>query len=1113
MKHQPICPARAYLRAAEADNAALGHENRGFLSAAHGFLPSRPPSTSLPDSHRAWDELASELPDLWRTLRLRSQVLALPMLEATPAALADEHLLRASTVLALLAHSYWWLDPAEPDALPACLAHPWRQVNARLLRPSPVLSYIDLVAHNWRIRDPNGPTVVENLDLLVPTVGTEEERIFYMTHVEFIAASTPALAALLDGQEAVLADDVEGLERALIQMRATMQYLTHHCFQKISLNAHHDLYVDPVVWGRSVAPTGIPIGGGRLAADGAAIPVFHTFDAFFGRSATAGRVARTARDIAASTPPHWRQFPATVAQVSIRDFVAQKRMRNLKGLFLATLDDYAGDKGLIGAHRLKAYGYLETSFKAGRTMTGSGFGGRFRDRAWEVADAALEEARVERHVGLAEHAPCAHVRPSHKDEDHDFNDPHVLHLELDVRDQGVRYAPGDWVGVLPENSSALVARTLQALSATGDERVRLDKPWRDAVAHRLGERDVETLPLRTLLQLGRLRPVARSVAKRLLAVSASHQLARAIARCEEEKWELWDLLDLLASTGFNTRRLWRAEPWESESICKVVTPERYRLFSIASAMSDPDATNASRVRLAVAKLNYRSEHARTGALVERYGAVGTMLAERARDPDAPPIQFQIIPSPGFRLPADPRTPIVMFAGGAGVAPFMGFLEDRARTPDAGPAWLFLGLRSRASLHPVFASLVQQGQLELRVGLSRDDVIPRVEDGRYVFARGMRRRVDTLIVEEAEALWTLLSTGAHVFICGRTPFARTVIDGLRGVIRAHIDAPDPDAAARTFYYRLNASGRLHQDIFTTHSGFSRPGASLYNVSELVMRNHASHGFWMAISGKVYDMAEFLHLHPGGAHIVQAYCGMDGTHAYRAVQHHLNPEVDSLLGLYELGQMRRLSFGGAWGIGVGDRGLRYIDLDSLFREWVRYIYAIVEMENALRNDYTVLHKPTVRGDPEGELTPFKVQLVAGTHDRFINDFFHSLLGDDTRSLWSSTLAMTVPDEGFDHVYWKLETLRTSPEANQVAGLTEVLLAASRSGQVDDRVVALCSAVQTEDERFLVQLKQCIRDAIEVFEVHGAETLTRGRVALAHAVRKVPQVVQDYLHRLTA
>ena len=136
--------------------------------------------------------------------------------------------------------------------------------------------------------------------------------------------------------------------------------------------------------------------------------------------------------------------------------------------------------------------------------------------------------------------------------------------------------------------------------------------------------------------------------------------------------------------------------------------------------------------------------------------------------------------------------------------------------------------------------------------------------------------------------------------------------------------------------------------------------------------------MVINGRVYDMNEFGHLHPGGFKIIHSYAGMDGTQAYEKVLHHINPEVDSMLGMYELGVVRRLDFGMEWGVVVGPDGLRYMSLADFYRAWIRFLYNVVEMENALHNDYS-LKELTLIADDSPDSYP---SLVASVRDRLRN-----------------------------------------------------------------------------------------------------------------------------------
>src|SRR5689334_595287 len=151
-----VIPARRVIDAAIATNDRLGHDNLGSLSYTHGFLPRQAPALSLPSSHRAWDQVAADIPHLFRTYAVRKALRELPLLSAQPEDLSDEHLLRASSLFSILAHLYWYCEPEPPEqGIPPQIQLPWEQISQRLERPAPHLSFIDLNTHNWQLIDPS----------------------------------------------------------------------------------------------------------------------------------------------------------------------------------------------------------------------------------------------------------------------------------------------------------------------------------------------------------------------------------------------------------------------------------------------------------------------------------------------------------------------------------------------------------------------------------------------------------------------------------------------------------------------------------------------------------------------------------------------------------------------------------------------------------------------------------------------------------------------------------------------------------------------------------------------------------------------------------------------
>jgi hypothetical protein len=191
---------RKVMEAAEAYNRERGHENDGFLSTEYGFLPIEPPLLALPTSHSIWDAMVDRLPELYRKLTLRQIFEQMPLLEATPDALPDRYLLRASTILGIFAHAYQYAQTDPPASLPASILTPWKEVSRRLGKPLPYVSYVDLFFYNWKLLDPNGPRRLDNMELLVPAWNNQAERIFYLVTTEFAMQLTPALNAMLQAQ-------------------------------------------------------------------------------------------------------------------------------------------------------------------------------------------------------------------------------------------------------------------------------------------------------------------------------------------------------------------------------------------------------------------------------------------------------------------------------------------------------------------------------------------------------------------------------------------------------------------------------------------------------------------------------------------------------------------------------------------------------------------------------------------------------------------------------------------------------------------------------------------------------------------------------------------------
>jgi cytochrome P450/NADPH-cytochrome P450 reductase len=113
---------------------------------------------------------------------------------------------------------------------------------------------------------------------------------------------------------------------------------------------------------------------------------------------------------------------------------------------------------------------------------------------------------------------------------------------------------------------------------------------------------------------------------------------------------------------------------------------------------------------------------------------------------------------GFRLPDDASVPIIMIGPGTGLAPFRGFLQERAdrkaKGASLGPAMLFFGCR-----HPeqdyLYADELKAfaagGITELHTAFSR--------------AGGTKTYVQHLVAAQKDRVWSLIENGAIIYVCG------------------------------------------------------------------------------------------------------------------------------------------------------------------------------------------------------------------------------------------------------------------------------------------------------------------------------------------------------------
>ena len=346
----------------------------------------------------------------------------------------------------------------------------------------------------------------------------------------------------------------------------------------------------------------------------------------------------------------------------------------------------------------------------------------------------------------------------------------VRHIEVSLGDSGLRYEPGDSLGVWPQNPPELVAAFLEVLKLDGAAEL---------------SRDGRTLPLsQWLAKELELTRLSRPFLERHAALARSAELQRLLTPEGAESFRALlkshQVIDLL--------RQWPA-PWSAEELVRALRRLTPRLYSLASSQKRVGAE----AHLTVAVVDYDAFGTR------HLGAASSYLATRTGDQDRARIFIEH--NDRFRLPQDPSRDIIMIGPGTGVAPFRAFVQDRAESGARGRNWLFFGeqhFRTQFLYQTEWQEALKQGSLNrLSLAFSRDQ-----EEKIYVQQR---------LREAGRDVYAWLEAGASFYVCGEAQrMAPDVHAALIDIVSTHGSRSREDAAA--WLDTLREQQRYQRDIY-------------------------------------------------------------------------------------------------------------------------------------------------------------------------------------------------------------------------------------------------------------------------------------------------------------
>lgn len=199
-------------------------------------------------------------------------------------------------------------------------------------------------------------------------------------------------------------------------------------------------------------------------------------------------------------------------------------------------------------------------------------------------------------------------------------------------------------------------------------------------------------------------------------------------------------------------------------------PHRLRLYSIASPRGGDDGSEQT-IGLCIKRTIYTDEQG------NEVRGVCSNYTNDLKPGDKVKVCGPI--GKHFLMPADFKTPMLMIATGTGIAPFRGFLRQRARLAreQRGPAFLVFGVRSSSAL------LYDQ---ELRDLLADDGChYLTAISAEQKNAQGGRMYVGDRLPELEDALWQLLAErNLMVYQCGLKGMEKGVEASLAAMAERH-----------------------------------------------------------------------------------------------------------------------------------------------------------------------------------------------------------------------------------------------------------------------------------------------------------------------------------------
>ena len=325
------------------------------------------------------------------------------------------------------------------------------------------------------------------------------------------------------------------------------------------------------------------------------------------------------------------------------------------------------------------------------------------------------------------------------------------HIVLSAEE--IVYQPGDILQVYPENSDELVEKTIKFIKNGEHLKEKLKKEYDlSRISKKLVQKLAENTKKAEKELLEKiLSPVSIVAFKKFSLDNDVPTLLEKIGMIEEDELDLIDKM----------------------------SPRSYSIASCQSAFPDE-------IHLTVALSTFHKG--------KRKGMASCFLLENAQVGDKIRVSYK--PHLNFRLPSGDAN-VIMIGPGTGIAPFIGFIQERLLRNNRGLNWLYFGERRE------------------REDFYYKDFLKRLEKDRFIrldtaFSRDQEEKlyVQDRIEENKEDFLKYIERG-YLYVCGD---AKKMARSVDKMILKLLTEKHGEEKAREIIDEMKLSGRYRQDVY-------------------------------------------------------------------------------------------------------------------------------------------------------------------------------------------------------------------------------------------------------------------------------------------------------------